>query len=146
MKRLIHAAIIIPFFLLAGCLNPTVVSIVEAAHEAALVENDELVGTYFSDDFMEERSLEGLSDGLAEDVRNSEGVKLMNMKEIKEGQLRQEIVEKFNTRYDGEWNMVAGQTGETFIKVWIVKKENHRYVIVEGEEMDIDTYNEQILK
>ncbi|WP_249870373.1 hypothetical protein [Oceanobacillus saliphilus] len=146
MKKMITILILIPVLLLSGCLNPTVVSLVEKAYEAALVENDALVETFFAEEYLAEHPLEELSDEMAEDVRNRAGVKLMNIKEHREDHLDSEVVEKLNEAYDGEWYFVAAQTDDETIMTWVVQRGEYQYYIVDGEKVDVDTYLEDILK
>jgi hypothetical protein len=146
MKRLITIAILTSVLFLSGCLNPIAISVVQDAYEAALVENDRLVETYFSKDYLSEHPIEELSDELAEDVRNREGTKLMNFKEHGEGRLNPEVVQALNEKYNDEWNFVVAQTSDETIMIWIVIKGERQYSIVDGKKIDVDTYLKDVLK
>ncbi|MFC4024000.1 hypothetical protein ACFOUV_09350 [Oceanobacillus longus] len=146
MKRFIAIAILTFILFLSGCMNPAVVSVVQDVYEAALVENDVLVETYFSEDYLADHSLEKLSAEMREDVRNREGIKLMNMKEHKERQLTPEVVEMLNEEYDKDWNFVTVQTSDDRMMIWIVVRGEQRYYIIDGKKMDTETFLEDILK
>ncbi|WP_339227173.1 hypothetical protein NSQ77_16680 [Oceanobacillus sp. FSL K6-2867] len=147
MKRVIAAGIIgISIVLLSGCFNSTAVSVVSDMYEAALLEDNELVGTYFSEDYMEEHPLEELSDELAEDVRNRGGVNLLNMKELQERNLQTDISKKLNDAYDEDWRFIVVQTDDDTIKTWIVLRGETQYYIVDGQVMDVETYNREVLQ
>ena len=146
MKQLIIILILTSILFLSGCLNPVAVSVVEDTYEAALMKNDALVESYFSKDFLAEHPIEELSDELAEDVRNREGTKLMNFKEHGEGHLNPEVIQALNEKYNNEWNFVVAQTSDATIMIWIVIKGERLYSIVDGKEVDVNTYLEDILK
>ncbi|WP_067726209.1 hypothetical protein [Oceanobacillus damuensis] len=147
MKRFITITILVllPVLFLSGCLNPSVVTVVERAYEAALMENDALLETFFSEEYLAEHPLDELSIEMAEDVRNRQGTKLMNMKEHR-GHLNPEIVKLLDDEYAGEWNFVAVQTDDETIMTWIVQKGESKYSIVDGKKMNADVYLEEVLK
>ncbi|MBP2077195.1 hypothetical protein [Oceanobacillus polygoni] len=146
MQRLVIVILCIPVLLLSGCLNPAAVSVVSDMYEAALLENDELVATYFSEDYLEKHPLEELSDELAADVRNRGGVNLLNMKELQGRNLQSEIVQALNDTYAEDWSFVVLQTDDDTIQTWVVKRGETQYYIVEGQKMNVDTYNGAVLK
>ncbi len=127
-------------------MHPAVVSIVQDAYGAVLVENDALVESYFSEDYLDEHPISKLSDEMGEDVRNRKGIELMNIKELKERQLAPEIVKMLNEKYGEEWNLIAVQTSEDTIMIWVVSRGKQKYSIVDGEHMDTDIYFKDILK
>ena len=146
MKRLIAVMICIPMLLLSGCFNAVAVSVVSDMYEAALLEDDELVETYFSEDYLARHPLEELSDELAEDVHTRGGINLLNMKELQERNLQKDISQDLNNVYDEDWRFIVVQTGENTIKTWVVLRGETQYYIVDGQVMDVKTYNREVLK
>lgn len=146
MKRLITILILTSILFLSGCTHPATVSVVQDAYGAALVENDALVESYFSEDYLADHPIEKLSDEMGQAVRKRKGIDLMNIKELKEGQLTPQVVKILNEEFAGGWNLVAVQTSDDTIMVWVVYRGEQKYSIVNGKQMDTDIYFKDILK
>lgn len=136
----------LPGFFLSGCMNSIAASVVEDVYEAALMEDDATVQTYFSKEYLTEHPLDELSDELGQDVRNMEGVKLLNVTEHKQGELDPDIVEELNNMYQDDWHFIALQTSNDEIMTWVVLKGEQQYTIVDGKKVSVETYNDKILK
>ena len=48
--------------------------------------------------------------------------------------------------YDEDWRFIVVQTGENTIKTWVVLRGETQYYIVDGQVMDVKTYNREVLK
>lgn len=144
MKK-IFIILISSIFILTGCLNPIAVSVVEDMYTHALMEEDEIVATYFSEAFLSENPVGPLTDELAEQAQNVGGIKLLNSIELRKNQLQPDIVTELGETYSEEWFYIVVQPDEDYIMTWIVLKKETHYEIVDGEKMTVEAYNENVL-
>ncbi|MFD1414270.1 hypothetical protein [Oceanobacillus jeddahense] len=146
MKRLLLLIVIcIPLFL-AGCLSPSSARIVNDMYEAALMEEEENVASYFSEEYIEAHSIDELTNELAEDVRAMYGVKMMNITLIRNRELKDDYIESIGLSNDQDLYVVTAQTDEREVMVWIVERGDTQYSIIYGERYDFDTYNDIVLE
>lgn len=144
MKKLI-IILFVASFLLTACFNPIAVSVVEDMYEAALLEDEAEISSYFSDAYLEEHSLEELSAELAEHVRYAGGVKLLNTVELPRNRLNESIVTELDNAYGDDWYFIVLDAGEGEVMTWTVIKGSSQYEVVAGEKMTVDSYNEDVL-
>lgn len=144
MKKVIY--LLLSVLLLTGCTNPAAVSIVEDMYTEALMEEDDAVATYFNPTYLVEHPIETLSDELAVHAQNAGGIKLLNAVELTRNLLNPDIVEKLDEAYSNDWFYVALNADENHIMTWIVIKTSTHYEIVDGENMTVDIYNDDVLK
>lgn len=145
MKK-ISILLVILSFILSGCFNPASVAIVEDMYTEALVENDEGVMSYFGMSYLEAHPIEELADELAEQVRYAQGVKLLNIIEVRQNQLNSEIVADLDETYQDEWHFIVLDAPDEQIMTWVVLKTASQYEIVDGELISIEEYQEDVLK
>ncbi|MFS0750656.1 hypothetical protein [Oceanobacillus sp. 1P07AA] len=145
MKKLLPIILCIPL-LLVGCLSPTSVKVVADVYEAAIVEDDELVARYFSEEYLAQHSAEELTQEMAEDVRNRYGVNMMNLKELRIREMQDSYVEELEKRYDNDdWSIVVAQTNDQEVVVWTIIRGEASYILVNSDRMSFDRYNEEII-
>lgn len=145
MKKLI-IILFVASFLLTACFNPIAVSVVEDMYEAALLEDEAEISSYFSDAYLEEHSSEELSAELAEHVRYAGGVKLLNTVELPRNRLNDDIVTELDDAYDDNWYYIVLDASEEEVMTWIVIKGSSQYEVVDGEKMNHSEYNENVLQ
>ncbi|WP_080873075.1 hypothetical protein [Oceanobacillus timonensis] len=145
MKRLILLiAISIPLFL-AGCLSPNSVRVVNDMYEAALMEEEEKIASYFSEAYLEAHPIGELTNELTEDVRRMRGVHMMNITLLRERELQDDYIESTGLSGDPDIHIIAAQTDEREVMVWIVERGDTQYTITNGEKYDFDTYHDIVL-
>lgn len=137
---------ILSVLFLTGCLNPVSVSVVTEMYKEALLEEEENVAAYFSDAFLDDYSIDELTQELASHVRNAGGIQLLNTVEIKRNQLNEAIVTELDETYEDDWFYIALESGKDEIMTWIVLRTSTHYEIVDGEKMTVDAYNENVLR
>ncbi|MCG5102134.1 hypothetical protein [Oceanobacillus alkalisoli] len=131
-------------FLLTGCFNPASVSVVEDMYEEALLEDEAAVAAYFNKEFLREYPIEELADELATQVRNVEGIKLLNAIELTGKRLNPEIAAELDDTYEERWHYIVNDAGEGDIMTWIVLKTSTHYEITDGKKVTADYYNKHI--
>ncbi|WP_152655338.1 hypothetical protein [Oceanobacillus sp. CFH 90083] len=145
MKHLLLLIVIcIPLFL-AGCLSPNSVRVVNDMYQAALMEEEEKVASYFSEDFLEAHPIKELTHELAEDVRAMYGVNMMNITLIRDRELQDDYIESLGLSDEQEVYVITAQTDEREVMVWIVERGRSQYTILQGERYDFDTYHDIVL-
>lgn len=145
MKRLVLLIVIcIPLFL-AGCLSPNSAKVVNDMYQAALMEEEENVASYFSEEYLEAHPIEELTNESAEDVRTMYGVNMMNITLIRNRELQDNYIESIGLSDDQDLFVITAQTDETEVMVWIVERGKSQYTIIQGKRYDFDTYNEKVL-
>lgn len=145
MKRVALLIVIcIPLFL-AGCLSPNSVRVVSDMYTAALMDEEENVASYFSEEYLEAHPLEELINESAEDVRAMYGVNMMNITLIRDRDLQDNYIESIGLSDDQDLYVITAQTDETEVMVWIIERGESQYTIIQGERYDFDTYNEKVL-
>ncbi|MFD1065932.1 hypothetical protein [Oceanobacillus locisalsi] len=145
MKHLILLiAMSVPLFL-AGCLSPNSVQVVNDMYEAALMEEEENTASYFSEAYLEAYQIEELTNELAEDVRNMHGVHMMNITLIHDRELQDNYLESIGLSAEQDIHVIAAQTDEQEVMVWIIERGHTQYTIIDGERYDFDTYNDIVL-
>ncbi|GGP07154.1 hypothetical protein [Oceanobacillus neutriphilus] len=145
MKRLVLLIVIcIPIFL-AGCLSPNSAKVVNDMYQAALMEEEENVASYFSEEYLEAHPIEELTNESAEDVRTMYGVNMMNITLIRDRELQDNYIESIGLSDDQDLYVITAQTDETEVMVWVVERGKSQYTIIQGERYDFDTYNEKVL-
>lgn len=133
-------------FILAGCLSPTSVKVVSDAYEAAIVEDDELVARYFSEEYLLQHPAEELTQEMAEDVRNRYGINMMNLKELRNRELQDSYIEEVEKQYgNDDWHIVVAQTNDQEVVVWTIIRGEASYILVNSDRMSFDRYNEEII-
>lgn len=142
-KRLI-VILFISSFLLTGCLSPASVSVVDDMYTQALLEEEEALASYFSEEFLNEHPLDQLTEELAGHVRDVGGTNLLNTVELRPKELNPEIVEELDQRYDVPWYFIVNDADGENIMTWVVIKTSTQYQIVEGEKLNRNQYNEDI--
>ena len=146
MKKLRMALPLLPALLLAGCFHSAAVSVVQNMYEAALVENEELVEAYIDENYLEDKSLEEITEELAADARKMQGVKSMNITEHTASHLNENLTEEMDASYGDNWHYIVAQTGEDSIMTWILLKGETQYYIMDGQKVSVEEYNKEILK
>ncbi|MEK4297966.1 hypothetical protein MKY30_00925 [Oceanobacillus sp. FSL W8-0428] len=145
MKRLVLLIVMcIPVFL-AGCLSPNSARIVNDMYTAALMDEEENVASYFSEEYLEAHPIEELTNEAAEDVRAMYGVNMMNITLIRDRELQDNYIESIGLSDDQDLFVITAQTDEAEVMVWIVERGKTQYTIIQGERYDFDTYNEKVL-
>lgn len=147
MKRLVllTAVLCIPLFL-AGCLSPNSARIVGDMYNAAIVEEEDNVASYFSEAYLKAHPKEELTGELAQDVRAMYGVNMMNITLIRDRDLQDDYIESLGLSEDRDLYVVTAQTDEREVMVWIVEHGDKQYTIIYGEKYDFDTYNDKVLE
>lgn len=145
MKKLLPIMLCMPF-ILAGCLSPTSVKVVADAYEAAIVEDDELVARYFSEEYLAQHPAEELTQEMAEDVRNRYGVNMMNFKELRNREMKDSYVEELEKQLgNDDWHIVVAQTNDQEVVVWTIIRGEASYILVNSDRMSFDRYNEEVI-
>ncbi|BAC14612.1 hypothetical protein ACFQ4N_01765 [Oceanobacillus iheyensis] len=145
MKKILLVVLCMPF-ILAGCLSPTSVKVVSDAYEAAIVEDDELVARYFSEEYLLQHPAEELTQEMAEDVRNRYGINMMNLKELRNRELQDSYIEEVEKQYgNDDWHIVVAQTNDQEVVVWTIIRGEASYILVNSDRMSFDRYNEEII-
>lgn len=145
MKKLLVLLLSI-VVILTGCLNPASVRVIEDMYTQALMEEEEAVATYFSDDILEEHPIEELTQELASHPRAVGGISLLNAAQLTRNRLQPDIVEELDEKYDEEWHFVVNDATEGEVMTWVLLKTPTQYLIVEGEKVSIEEYQEHIKK
>ncbi|WP_339179688.1 hypothetical protein [Oceanobacillus sp. FSL W7-1293] len=146
MKRLVLLMMIcIPLFL-AGCLSPNSARVVNDMYQAAIMEEEENVASYFSEEYLKEHPIDELTSELAEDARTMYGVNMMNITHIREKELQDNYIESAGLSDNPDLSVVTAQTDEREVMVWMVERGSAQYTIIQGERYDFDTYNENVLE
>lgn len=145
MKRLVGILASL-LFLLAGCLNPVAVRLVEDMYTQALIEEEQAMEMYYSEEFLQEQPLESFSDELAEHVRHVGGVPLLNAVELTRNQLNPEIADALDGKYGDDWSYVVNDADKGYLMAWVVKRTSGIYKIIEAEKITVDHYHDYVRK
>ncbi len=141
--------IVFAFFtslLLTGCMNPSYVHVVEDMYRAAVSDDWERAVSYFSEEFIAEQELmEQFLEEIAWDVREMEGVDMMNSRELKRKHISEVLKKELDEKHGENWRLVVSQSVDDTVMLWVVQKGADQYYIVDGKQIAAKVYREEVL-
>ncbi|MBY7144265.1 hypothetical protein KFZ56_14640 [Virgibacillus sp. NKC19-3] len=131
--------------LLSGCLNQASAKVVEDIYNAALKGDEDYVRAVFAENDADvDEHLSEIMEQLATEVEDMQGTKNMGIRELRNRQLQDDLIEHLDEKYDENWYLIAARLDDETVALWTMQSDGY-YFVADYEELSNDTYHKEIL-